>query len=54
LKLLKISKEEQQRWADTAARPLLNDYVKRMKELGLPGDEVLKFVQTSLKQHRQQ
>ncbi len=41
-KIISLSKEENQRWA-SAARPVLDGYVKAMKEKGLPGDEALKF-----------
>jgi TRAP-type transport system periplasmic protein len=41
-KVIELSAEEQARWAKVA-EPLFDDYKKRMKEKGLPGDEVLKF-----------
>ena len=41
-KILPLSKEENQRWAK-ATSPVLNGYVKAMKEKGLPGEEALKF-----------
>ncbi len=41
-KIISLSKEENQRWAN-AARPVLDEYVKNMKGKGLPGDEALKF-----------
>jgi TRAP-type C4-dicarboxylate transport system substrate-binding protein len=47
-KILPLSKEENQRWA-TAVKPVLEDYVKRMKEKGLPGEEALKFCLEGLK-----
>jgi TRAP-type C4-dicarboxylate transport system substrate-binding protein len=37
-----LSKEEDARWAK-AVRPILDEYVKNMRDKGLPGDEVLKF-----------
>lgn len=40
--------EEQERWVK-AVRPLLDDYVNRMKAKGLPGDEALKFCLERLK-----
>ncbi len=47
-KVVKVPAEEQ---AKTAAkmRPLLDDYVKAMKDKGLPGAEALKFCQDYLK-----
>jgi TRAP-type C4-dicarboxylate transport system substrate-binding protein len=47
-KIISLSKEENQRWA-AAAKPVLDDYVKRMKEKGLAGDEALKFALDTLK-----
>jgi TRAP-type transport system periplasmic protein len=41
-KIISLSKDENQRWAN-AARPVLDGYVKAMKEKGLPGEEALKF-----------
>jgi TRAP-type C4-dicarboxylate transport system substrate-binding protein len=41
-KIMPLSKEENQRWA-RAVKPVLEEYVKRMKEKGLPGEEALKF-----------
>lgn len=41
-KIISLSKEEDERWAK-AVRPILDDYVKKMKDKGLPGEEVLKF-----------
>jgi TRAP-type C4-dicarboxylate transport system substrate-binding protein len=48
-KIIPLSQEEDQKWAK-AVKPLLDDYVKTMKEKGLPGEEVLKFYQDRLKQ----
>ncbi len=47
-KIIPLSKEENQRWA-AAVKPVLEDYVKRMKEKGLPGEEALKFCLDGLK-----
>jgi TRAP-type C4-dicarboxylate transport system substrate-binding protein len=47
-KIIALSKEENQRWAN-AVRPLLDEYVKEMKEKGLPGGEALKFCVDFLK-----
>jgi len=47
-KIISFSAEEQERWAK-AVRPLLDDYVNRMKAKGLPGDEALKFCLERLK-----
>jgi TRAP-type C4-dicarboxylate transport system substrate-binding protein len=50
VKGIPLSAQESARWA-AAARPLLDDYVKSMKEKNLPGDQVLKFCLDYLKAH---
>jgi TRAP-type C4-dicarboxylate transport system substrate-binding protein len=50
-KIISLSKEENERWAK-AVRPLLDDYVKSMREKGLPGEEALKFCQDYVKKHQ--
>jgi TRAP-type C4-dicarboxylate transport system substrate-binding protein len=42
IKIIKLSKEENDRWAKQV-RPLLDDYVRETKQKGLPGDEALEF-----------
>jgi TRAP-type transport system periplasmic protein len=46
--IIPLSREENQRWADKVG-PILDDYVKQMKDKGLPGDEALKFCRDELK-----
>ena len=48
IKIVTLSAEENARWAK-AAQPLFDDYVKKVKAKGLPGDEVLKFARDYLK-----
>ncbi len=43
-----LSKEEDERWSK-AVQPVFNDYMKAMKEKGLPGEEALKFCKEELK-----
>jgi TRAP-type transport system periplasmic protein len=50
-KMIPLSKAESDRWAK-AVEPVLDDYVKMTKEKGLPGDQVLKFVQDFLKKNQ--
>jgi len=50
-KMVPLSKAESDRWAK-AVEPVLDDYVKMTKEKGLPGDQVLKFVQDYLKKNQ--
>ena len=45
--IIPLSAEESARWAK-AVQPILDDYLKKMKEKGLPGDEALKACQESL------
>jgi TRAP-type C4-dicarboxylate transport system substrate-binding protein len=47
-KIIPLSKEEDARWA-AEVKPVLDDYVKAMKEKNLPGEEALKFCQEWLK-----
>jgi TRAP-type C4-dicarboxylate transport system substrate-binding protein len=47
-KIIALSPEEDARWA-AAVKPLLDEYIKNMKEKGLPGEEILKFYQEELK-----
>ena len=49
-KIIPLSKEENARWA-AAVKPVLDDYIKSMKEKGLPGGEALKFCQEWLKKN---
>jgi TRAP-type C4-dicarboxylate transport system substrate-binding protein len=50
-KFITLSDEESERWKKAVA-PVIDDYLKRMKEKGLPGDEVLKFAMDYLKEHQ--
>lgn len=49
--ILSLPKEENERWAK-AVSPVLDQYVKRMKEKGLPGEEALKFCLEGLKKKK--
>lgn len=46
--IISLSKEENEKWAK-AVRPLLDEYVKNMKDKGLPGEAALKFYMDQLK-----
>jgi TRAP-type transport system periplasmic protein len=46
--IIKLSQEENARWTEKL-RPILDDYVQRMKDKGLPGQEALDFCQEYLK-----
>jgi TRAP-type C4-dicarboxylate transport system substrate-binding protein len=47
-----LAKEEEAKWIK-AVEPMFDDYVKRMKEKGLPGEEALKFCKEELKKLQQ-
>jgi TRAP-type C4-dicarboxylate transport system substrate-binding protein len=47
-KIISLSKEESERIAK-AVQPLFDEYLKNMKERGLPGDEALNFCMDRLK-----
>ena len=50
-KFITLAPEENARWAK-AVQPILDDYVKNMKDKGLPGAEALEFCQDYLKKSR--
>lgn len=49
--IVTLSPEENDRWAK-AVQPILDEYVKNMKDKGLPGAEALTFCQDFLKQNQ--
>jgi TRAP-type transport system periplasmic protein len=51
VKINTLPKEEEAKWVEKA-EPLFAEYVKKVKEKGLPGDEALKFVRDYLKPFR--
>ncbi len=50
-KIISLSEEEEARWVERA-KPVFDDYLYRMKLLGLPGDEALKFAREYLELHK--
>ncbi len=40
---IRLAPDEDKKWA-ALARPLVDDYIKRSKEKGIAGDEVVKFI----------
>lgn len=50
--VITIAADENRRWGELL-QPLYDEYVKSMKDKGLPGDEALKFVQAELKKIQQ-
>ena len=51
-KISSLSNEEEARWYEKGAKPLVEAYIKEMKEKGLPGEEAVKFLLDSFKQYR--
>ncbi|MEW6140810.1 MAG: TRAP transporter substrate-binding protein [Thermodesulfobacteriota bacterium] len=52
VKIISLSPEEQARWFDKGAKPLVDAYVKDMKAKGLPGEEAVSFLLEASKRHR--
>jgi TRAP-type C4-dicarboxylate transport system substrate-binding protein len=46
-----LPEEEQRRWGEKV-KPLADEYVEKMKKLGLPGEEALKFAIDYIKTHQ--
>jgi TRAP-type transport system periplasmic protein len=51
VEIISLSPEEQARWYEKGAKPLVDEYIKDMKAKGLPGDEAVQFVTESFKQY---
>lgn len=52
VELTSLSPEEEARWYEKGAKPLVDEYVAEMKAKGLPGDELVKFLMESFKQYK--
>jgi TRAP-type C4-dicarboxylate transport system substrate-binding protein len=52
VKYVTLPREEEQRWYEKGAQPVFEDYLKRMKEKNLQGNEALKFVTDYLKPYK--
>jgi len=50
-KIIKLSPEEDKKWA-AKAQPMIDEYIQKMKEKGLPGEEVVKFYSERLKAYQ--
>jgi TRAP-type C4-dicarboxylate transport system substrate-binding protein len=50
VKIVKVSKEEEVSTAEKM-KPILAEYIKKMKAKGLPGEEAVKFLQDYIKAH---
>lgn len=54
VEIISLTPEEEARWFETGSKPLIEAYIKEMKEKGLPGDEAVKFLMESFKEHKKQ
>jgi TRAP-type C4-dicarboxylate transport system substrate-binding protein len=52
VEFISLSPEEQARWYEKGAKPVVEAYLKEMKEKGLPGDEAMKFLEERFKEYR--
>jgi TRAP-type C4-dicarboxylate transport system substrate-binding protein len=52
VKIITLRKEEEVRWYEKGAKPLVEEYIKEMKETGLPGEEAVTFLLDSFKEYR--
>jgi TRAP-type C4-dicarboxylate transport system substrate-binding protein len=52
VKISSLSNEEEVRWYEKGAKPLVEEYIKEMKKQGLPGEEAVKFLLDSFKKYR--
>jgi hypothetical protein len=50
-KVITLSREEDEKWA-AKTQPMFDDYTKKMKEKGLPGEEVVKWYREKLKAYK--
>ena len=51
VQFITLSAEEQTRWGDKV-KPMADEYVRKMKKLGLPGEEAVKFAADYLKRQQ--
>jgi TRAP-type C4-dicarboxylate transport system substrate-binding protein len=52
VEFIKLSKEENDRWFEQGARPLLESYIKDMKAQGMPGKEAVDFLLDTIKKYK--
>ena len=50
--LIALSPEEQARWYEKGAKPVVDEYLKEMKVKGLPGEEAMKFIEECFKEYK--
>ena len=51
-RLIALSKEEEARWYEKGAKPLVDEYIKEMNAARLPGDQAVRFIQEALKRYK--
>lgn len=52
VKIITLGNEEEYRWYEKGAKPLVEAYIKEMKEKRLPGEEAVNFLLNSFNQYR--
>ncbi len=52
VEFITLSPEEEDRWYNQGSQPLVDDYVKDMKNRGLPGEEVMGFITETAKSYK--
>jgi len=52
VEFISLSPEEEARWYEQGAKPLVEEYIKDMKAKSLPGEEAVKFIVESFKQYK--
>lgn len=52
VEFIRLSKEENDRWFEQGAKPLLEGYIKDMKTQGMPGKEAVDFLLDSIKKYK--
>lgn len=50
--IISLSPEEEARWYEKGAKPLVEEYIKDAKAKGLPGEEAVKFVEECCKSYK--
>jgi TRAP-type C4-dicarboxylate transport system substrate-binding protein len=52
VEIIPLSNEEEARWYEQGAKPLVEAYISDMKTKGLPGEEAVAFLKESFKEYR--
>jgi TRAP-type C4-dicarboxylate transport system substrate-binding protein len=52
VKIVTLTKEEEARWYEKGAKPLVDEYIKEMNAAGLPGEQAVRFIQDAIKRYK--